>query len=148
MINWRKTMWKKDCSHFPHIWVEKIHVRWIPEKIKEHLEQLYKANLQMRHFHGPHCAGEHYLTASVCGNYTSDKSHSWWYGIRFLSVLRLCHLTKGIREPGLHSGVPTPPVFLLDCQETTSVSPLRWQHESEDHWTRAFFRQRPVLQRS
>lgn len=32
---------KKDCSHFPHIWTEKISVRWILKEITEHLEQRY-----------------------------------------------------------------------------------------------------------
>lgn len=43
--------------------MEKISVRWMLKKIREHLERQHKAILQMRCFQGAHCAGEHYLTA-------------------------------------------------------------------------------------
>lgn len=61
--------------------MEKISVRWMLKKIREHLEQQHKAILQMRCFQGAHCAGEHYLTAYASSDYTSDKSQAWGTGI-------------------------------------------------------------------
>lgn len=134
MMNWEKNMWKKDCSHFPHIWAEKISARWILEKIREHLECHYKAIPQMRYFQGAHCAGEHFLTAYAWSDYTSDKSHSWE---RVLSLLRFCHLTRSIRETALHGRVLLLPISCSICQVTTSDSLLGWQHNFEGHRAQA-----------